>query len=241
MNMSLHTSFHVLRLGLCCALIGLCVACADEIASETPVAPATQGTFTDTRDGVTYHYVTYGSLDWMVENGRYQLADPVLCSIYQDADTYFDATNGKPSSRNLIPYGCLYTLEGAKQAAPAGWRVPTDADWQQLEQACGMSAEDAAARDWRGNVALGMMSYAGHETPINILMGGYYTNHTIMATSGWRFKGSQAFFWTNTQDTEKAGTYYFYRKFFYDNPAIYRESMETENNKLSVRYVREHI
>ncbi len=111
--MPIHNHTHFIRTALCCVLAAFCTACTDDDVNDNPVAPTAEGTFTDVRDGVTYHYVTYGTLDWMVENGRYQIADPVVCSIYQDADTYYDASNGKLSTRNLKTYGCLYTLEGA--------------------------------------------------------------------------------------------------------------------------------
>ena len=157
-------------------------SCSKDDIDTTPVAPQLTGTFTDSRDGHEYTYVRYAGLDWMAENAAYVIDDPILCTIYQDADTYYEATAGNLSTRNLDKYGCLYSLEGALQAAPEGWR--------------------------------------------------------IMATSGWRFKGSQAFFWTSTHDDAKAGDYYFYRKFTYNNDAIYRQSMEPAANKLSVRYVR---
>lgn len=243
--MSLHdTITRILRSILSCYFtllltLLMSVSCAKEELDITPTTPQATGTFTDVRDGAVYHYVSYAGLDWMAENIRYQIADPVLCSVYQDADTFYDATNGNPSMRNLQKYGCLYSLEGARQAAPAGWRLPTDADWQRLEVASGMSEDEAKSLEWRGNIARRLMAFNGQTTPMNILMGGYYTNHTIMGTSGWRFKGSQAFFWTDTKDTDKNGDYYFYRKFFYNNDAIYRQSMEPAANKLSVRYVRD--
>ncbi len=213
-------------------------SCSKDDIDTTPVAPQLTGTFTDSRDGHEYTYVRYAGLDWMAENAAYVIDDPILCTIYQDADTYYEATAGNLSTRNLDKYGCLYSLEGALQAAPEGWRLPTDAEWQTLEVAMGMNADDAARLEWRGEVAQRMMTYEGHSTPTDILMGGYYTTRTIMGTSGWRFKGSQAFFWTSTHDDAKAGDYYFYRKFTYNNDAIYRQSMEPAANKLSVRYVR---
>ena len=222
-----------------CLFAALCAfSCSGDETDITPIAPSAEGSFTDPRDGNRYSTVTYGGLEWMAENSRYRLTDPSLCTIYQDADTYFEATNGNLSTRNLSRYGCLYSLEGARQAAPAGWRLPTDADWQQLEQAMGMSAAQSSQRKWRGEVAQRFMTYEGHPSPVNVLMGGYYTSHTIMATSGWRFLGMHAFFWTNSQDDAKEGIYYFYRKFTYNADGIYRESMETAANMLSVRYVR---
>ena len=45
-------------------------------------------------------------------------------------------------------------LNDNRNIAPAGWHVPTDDEWKQLEMYLGMSQEDADDSDWRssGNV-----------------------------------------------------------------------------------------
>jgi uncharacterized protein (TIGR02145 family) len=39
---------------------------------------------------------------------------------------------------DLETFGNLYTYEQALALAPEGWRLPTDEDWQKLEQAMGI-------------------------------------------------------------------------------------------------------
>lgn len=219
------------------AMALLVTACGDDEDTTTPdVTPTTTGTFTDPRDNYEYHWVRIGGLDWMTENSHYDLGNENKCKFYityeaDQARDYTDHTSKK--------YGFLYTLEGAKEAAPEGWRVPTDADWQTLEQALGMSEAQAEAREWRGTTQADLMRQKDTGTMLGLQMAGYFTEHTIMGTSGYRFMASYGFFWTQTKDPDKDGEYYFYRKLAYNSGRVYRQSMETTAQMLSVRFVRD--
>ena len=51
------------------------------------------------------------------------------------------------------PYGRFYNgyaVIDSRLLCPVGWHVATDADWQTLEMALGMSADEADATGWRG-------------------------------------------------------------------------------------------
>ena len=57
----------------------------------------------------------------------------------------------------LKEFGYLYSYEGAlkaaKEGAPEGFHLPTDAEWMMLERALGMSVEELEGlENWRGNV-----------------------------------------------------------------------------------------
>ena len=109
-------------------------SCSDDDDVPTSLIPASdKGVYTDERDGNEYQWVRYGNLEWMAENFRYDLRDEDYCRVYSG------------DSRTLDPkvYGRLYTYQGAVNACPEGWRLPTDEDWQSLEMAMGMSASDA--------------------------------------------------------------------------------------------------
>ncbi len=213
----------------------LMVSCGDDDDSlPAKVQPSAEGTFTDSRDGQTYHWVRYGQTDWMTENYRYN-AGPGSSSIYLDVADYHD----NPTDSTYLPkYGRLYSQAGALMACPDGWRLPTDDDWKQLEGVLGMSSSDAAKIGWRGRISHNMVTLKDDQNALNLLLGGYFTNHTTMAMSGWRFMSTFGYYWTSTQDTSKGDGYYYYRKFYYDSDAVFRESIESENVQLSVRYVR---
>lgn len=208
----------------------------DEDNATVDVKPAATGTFVDDRDGYVYHWVRFGGLDWMVENSHYDLGDETVCKYYlsyedEKSYNYVDKTSAK--------YGFLYTHQGALDAAPEGWRVPTDDDYKSLEQALGMSKSQADALEWRGSNQATLMQQSDEGTMLDFKIAGYYTDHTIMATSGYRFMACYGFYWTSTQDADKGGEYYFYRKLAYNSGQVYRQSMEPVNQMLSVRFVRD--
>ncbi|WDF67321.1 FISUMP domain-containing protein [Sphingobacterium oryzagri] len=221
---------------ICTILNFLISGCADKTEPIAPViSPAAEGTFVDTRDQNEYKWVRYAGLDWMAENSRFNTRSQTTSRAYQP----YGWDGFSNSTENVARYGYLYTLAGARLAAPAGWRVPTDADWKSLEQALGMTAAEADARGWRGSMAADLMKHTHTTSGLAMLMSGYYTPYTAFGGVGYRLMGSDAFFWTDTSDPEKAADYAFYRKLFYDSPQVYRESMETGRAMLSVRFVRD--
>ncbi|MCD4691469.1 MAG: fibrobacter succinogenes major paralogous domain-containing protein, partial [Calditrichales bacterium] len=55
---------------------------------------------------------------------------------------------------NAETYGFLYNwyaVADNRNISPAGWHVPTDEEWKELEMYLGMSQSDADATDWRGS------------------------------------------------------------------------------------------
>jgi len=97
------------------------------------------GEFTDPRDGKTYKTVKIGEQVWFAENLNWEGAG--VC--YND-----DPDNG-------VKYGRLYTWNEALVAAPPGWHLPTDDEWQKLVDFAGgndVAGNKLRAKDgWDGN------------------------------------------------------------------------------------------
>ena len=96
-------------------------------------------TFTDSRDDHVYKMVTIGDQTWMAENLAYL---PSVTEVNQNSLTepyYFvygyDGTDvsAAKATANYSTYGVLYNWTAAQTAAPAGWHLPSAAEWEQLE------------------------------------------------------------------------------------------------------------
>ena len=85
-----------------------------------------------------------------------------------------------------------------------------------------MSTSQADKLEWRGNIAEKLMNNEEGTAMIGLQMAGYYTDHTIMSTSGYRFMGSFGFFWTSSKDEDKEGAYYI-------STGHYIQSIEKDN------------
>lgn len=136
----------------------LFLSCSDD--SDNPATPNDDRTETITDiDGNVYEIVKIGDQWWMAENLKvthYRNGDAVP-NVTDDSE-WGDLTTGAycvyndESSNNSI-YGLLYNwyaIADGRNIAPEGWHVPTDAEWQELEMALGMSLTDADASGSRG-------------------------------------------------------------------------------------------
>ena len=102
----------------------------------------TGNTVTDI-DGNVYHTITIGNQTWMAENlktTKYRNGDAIgTTTASKDTSTkstpkYQWAYGGNEA--NVAKYGRLYTWYAAtdtRNIAPAGWHVPTDAEWSILK------------------------------------------------------------------------------------------------------------
>lgn len=96
-------------------------------------------TFTDSRDGSVYKTVNIGSQTWMAENLKYlpEVMEPnvesTTLSCYYVYDYVGTSVSVAKSTEEYKTYGVLYNWAAAKNSCPVGWHLPTDAEWEQLE------------------------------------------------------------------------------------------------------------
>jgi uncharacterized protein (TIGR02145 family) len=116
----------------------------------------TAKTFTDTRDGKTYRTVKIGTQVWMAENLNY-VTDSSWC--YDN------------NSDNCKKYGRLYNWDAAMKVCPAGWHLPSDAEWTTLMDYIGGSL--TAGEKLKANSSFWNTNTGTDEFGFAALPGGY--------------------------------------------------------------------
>jgi uncharacterized protein (TIGR02145 family) len=86
------------------------------------------GAFTDPRDGEVYRTIEIAGKIWLGDNLRFKTD-----------------TSSKPGleSQNIATFGRLYPRANADELVPAGWRLPTPADWSELFDLMGANPASA--------------------------------------------------------------------------------------------------
>lgn len=151
-------------------------------------------------DGNVYHTVIIGTQTWMVENlktTRYRNG-AVIPNVTDNASWAALTTgaccdyNNTPS--NSVTYGKLYNwyaVNDSRNIAPAGWHVPTDAEWTTLtnylggESVAGGKLKETGTAHWTAP-----NTGATNETGFTALPGG---------RRGY-YMGSNGNWWTSTEE-----------------------------------------
>jgi uncharacterized protein (TIGR02145 family) len=206
-------------------------------------------------DGTVYKTVKIGDQLWMAENLKarhYRNGDPIP-NVTSNSDWQNLLTSAycvfDNNESHADTYGYLYNwyaVDDSCKIAPAGWHVPSDEDWKQLEIYLGMSRSEADTGGYRGtnegsklagNASLwedvdgDLESNSEFGTSgFSALPGGY------RSTSGnYYLLGKNAYFWSSTEATS---TYAWCRNLYFLYSDVYRWG----NNKqcgFSVRCVRD--
>jgi uncharacterized protein (TIGR02145 family) len=121
-------------------------------------------------DGNTYYTIKTGGREWMGKNlstGRYR--DGSIIPEITDSYEWQSAGEGAWSSYNNNPellseYGRLYNWHAVvdpRGLCPAGWHVPTDIEWIELEIELGISPSSAIRTGLRDRYAGGKLKETG--------------------------------------------------------------------------------
>ena len=192
-------------------------------------------------DGNVYKTVKIGNQVWMAENlkvTRYRNGDPI--PYVTDNSQWANLSSGAycnydNNTSYAAKYGRLYNWSAVKDRrglAPAGWRVPTDADWQKLidylggESVAGDKLKEAGITYWKSP-----NTTANNASGFTALPGGYrhYGNGTFDLI------GLSAYWWSSTEYSSASP---WYRLLSYSPSAVFRLYSRTQYG-FSVRCVRD--
>ena len=179
------------------------------------------GTFQD-QDGNANQYISYGSLDWSVSEVNvttYRDGTPIPLVVDESewgsqSTGAYCYVNNDPNNNILYNY---YAIIGKhdndpntpnKNLAPEGWRMPSDADWNNLTEF--VSNSDYVSD---GNVAMAMASTSGWTNSPNQGAPGFmqsennsscfnaYPNGTRGVGAGFNQQGETSEFWSTDELT----------------------------------------
>jgi uncharacterized protein (TIGR02145 family) len=194
------------------------------------------GSVTD-MDGNVYATVKIGSKWWMAENlkvTRYSNGDSVTLVSQTKPDLEWSTMKTGAYCYFDQKFGFLYnfyTVHDSRKIAPAGWHIPTDSEWKELETTLGMSAEDTGKLNWRGSdqgnklkIVGGNTMYWTTSSDIYKIFGTNSSGFTALGGACRVFSGlwgdltHTGFWWTSTSDENGA----WYRGLDYDKTNIFR-------------------
>lgn len=182
--------------------------------------------FKDPRDGNVYGIKKVGNLTWMKENLRYDYLYESFC--YND------------ENKSCAEFGMLYTFEAAKESCPAGWRLPTDNDWMDLETALGMPQNQLMIDGYstqRGSNE-GQKLKVGGSSGLEFKISGFATvTEDSAAFDGIGGDRPRSYFWTATSKTVNRKTVAYRRRIEAKNGTIFRFSNPAAGYAVAVRCV----
>ena len=170
---------------------------------EAVIVPPAVTTFTDDRDKKVYNKVVIGTQTWMAENLNYDVPDDTTDVCYNN------------SADSCAKYGRMYNWNAATAACPAGWHLPSDAEWTALTYYVG----GAATAGTKLKSKTGWYNFNGapndagtDDYGFSALPGGYGNG------SGFHEAGSYGGWWSATEGGAKLAWYrrmYFYLDYLY--------------------------
>lgn len=109
-------------------------------STEFSFTTADPGSTVSDYDGNAYYTVQIGDQVWMAENMRStHLDNGTNIPLVENATNWAELGGTAPAycwyvndSETSDPYGALYTWTAAMGVCPAGWHIPSEADWESL-------------------------------------------------------------------------------------------------------------
>jgi len=204
----------------------------------TELQAQTDNTFKDSRDGNVYKTVKIGNQVWMVENLAYlpSVVGPAMGSettpLYYVYGYVGTNVTGAKATANYSTYGVLYNWAAAKAACPAGWHLPSDAEWTELtdylggENVAGGKLKETGTSHW-----ISPNTGATNETGFIALPG----SHRDRVGAFFSVGGDYGNWWSATEDSASNA---WSRDVYYDDGGVSRIDYDKELG-FSVRCVRD--
>ncbi|MFA5816216.1 MAG: FISUMP domain-containing protein [Bacteroidales bacterium] len=219
------------------------------VDTETKRVTVGDGIITDSRDGREYAYKTIGTQTWMAENLAYlpsvgpSTAASETSPYYYVYDYEGSSVSAAKTTHNYSTYGVLYNWTAAMNGAfsstsvpsgvqgvcPAGWHLPSDAEWtiltNYLGSAAGGKMKETGTTHW-----FSPNKGATNESGFTALPGG-----DSGYNGGFYYLGYNAYFWSAS---EYDASYAWYRSLYYDNDGMYL-TMYPKAIGISVRCIKD--
>lgn len=188
------------------------------------------------REGNFYHFAAIGSQVWMTENLRStRFRDSTAIALVDNSTTWSYLINpgycwfNDDEVTNKNKYGALYNWYAASSGklCPAGWHVPSDAEWTTLstflggESVAGGQLKELGVLNWKVPNVL-----ATNLSGFTALPGGYRTNSGIYSNIG-----NYGNWWSTTPALTNVA---YYRYLYYGNGTITKSFVNLKYG-LSVR------
>jgi|GEM_PF-6741085 len=159
---------------------GKAYATRDETSDVDLLIAYNAGYFTDSRDGQTYRTAIIGDQEWLAENLNFATEQS---QVYNNDEAYASV------------YGRMYSWEGAKNAVPQGWHIPTQQEFEALfnyvkantKEPIGVALKSKSS--WMRHVKAGIGT---DEFNFNALA----MNLDLKQVIGWFPLGKDTSFWT---------------------------------------------
>lgn len=191
-------------------------------SSITHFDKATSPTFKDGRDGREYYYTRIEDRDWMRQNLAWEGTGRSLdaCAVMTEV------------------FGRYYTWEEAQTACPAGWRLPTDAEWTALQTDAEPGKDiTGLAGKMMGDIYFNGTKMWEYWREVKISDELLFSAMPVGYCAGNIFDGlnTYATFWTS----DEAGDLGVCRYIYQDKDIVFRGEMSKTDFAASVRCVRE--
>ena len=217
------------------------------------IEETTSETFIDSRDGNEYNWVQIGDQVWMAENLAYLPSVNMVADGSEDAaGSYYyvcgyDGTNvaDAKATDNYATYGVLYNWtaamdgeassttnpSGIQGVCPAGWHLPSDAEWTELTDYLGGTSVAGGKLKETGTTHWASPNTgATNETGFTALPGG---NRDFDGT--FDLVGSYGIWWSATEASATSAWYRYMGDF---DSNVYRD-IDGKEVGVSVRCVRD--